>query len=509
MVEKIGYSCTRSSAKPSNIVKNIIHDLYEADLVIAVMTDNKPLVWYELGIRHTLTQGTIMLVEKGQKLEFDTSHYGYIIYEDGKSFEDEFIEFVGEIEKRNKIDNPVFEFLHGKLGNKSARLIENLNDLDLSKISGSCVNLDIHTHDLELFIRVHRKLIKDIFHRNGIIRVVLPNYDNDSVLQVILRRFPEYTHDEIKTIIKQTQGKLDILRNYGKGKKQGKLRCFYVSEVGYYSGMKFDNHTLVMTFYNHVREDSKSEAPTLMFDLGRNPEIGDWFDKEFKGLMKRSERPISGKTKEKRNTKNKWAKEKPKLLFDKVISVNGQTGTYATIESTLLGKNSGSLLTWAKISDEHNHSRTPRYRYILAHSTNEGQSIKSKEYVYANAWSISRRTFPNSNENTWCFWTTNSKGEGQERVLISRALLDPGWHLFAITWSKEKDEVLFYIDGMLEASGKFEFWPDIFEPNIFVGTWPNRFLNHYFNSPLGPVIGFDSQLEQAAIANINQMPPIT
>jgi CheY-like chemotaxis protein len=113
-LEKFGYSCRRSQAQPSNIIKDILTELLDADLVLAVLTDFNANVWYELGIRHARRRGTIMIIEEGQKLPFDISHYGVIKYTDtisgGTDFEGEIRRFVGKIENSRSADSPVMEF---------------------------------------------------------------------------------------------------------------------------------------------------------------------------------------------------------------------------------------------------------------------------------------------------------------------------------------------------------------------------------------------------------------
>jgi len=102
-VEALGYRCERSKARPSNIIKDILRELLEAELVIAVLTDFNANVWYELGTRHTLCRGTVMIVQKGQKLPFDIQQHGVIFY-DGKNpdknkFQAKLKDFVEYIEK--------------------------------------------------------------------------------------------------------------------------------------------------------------------------------------------------------------------------------------------------------------------------------------------------------------------------------------------------------------------------------------------------------------------------
>jgi CheY-like chemotaxis protein len=114
-VEKFGYSCKRSSAQPANIMKELLRELYEADLVLAVLTDLNANVWYELGIRHALRKGTIMMIEEGQKLPFDISQYGLVLYQDNivgaSAFEEKLKSFIGKIETNQPVDSPVIEFL--------------------------------------------------------------------------------------------------------------------------------------------------------------------------------------------------------------------------------------------------------------------------------------------------------------------------------------------------------------------------------------------------------------
>lgn len=81
VMEELGYDCIRSEVGPYNLLTNIIMNINCSDVAIAVLTDFNPNVWYELGIRHTLKTGTIMLLQKGQKPPFDIGNYGIIFYE--------------------------------------------------------------------------------------------------------------------------------------------------------------------------------------------------------------------------------------------------------------------------------------------------------------------------------------------------------------------------------------------------------------------------------------------
>lgn len=82
IVELNGFECSRSEEGPFSLIENIIRQINDSDLVVAVLTDYNKNVWYELGIRHAFKNGTIMLMENGNILPFDISSYGVILYSD-------------------------------------------------------------------------------------------------------------------------------------------------------------------------------------------------------------------------------------------------------------------------------------------------------------------------------------------------------------------------------------------------------------------------------------------
>ena len=122
-VEESGleFECKRSKATRGNIIKEIVNDLNESELVIADMTDHKPNVCYELGIRHGLTVGTILLAQKREFLNiFDLHNYASHVYnwktEPGRK---NMIKKIRELlkdflEKPSKLDNPPQDFLRLK-----------------------------------------------------------------------------------------------------------------------------------------------------------------------------------------------------------------------------------------------------------------------------------------------------------------------------------------------------------------------------------------------------------
>ena len=113
-VENLGYTCKRSSAEPGNIMKAIVNELVNSDVVLAVLTDYNPNVWYELGTRHSLKHGTIMMLERGQKIPFDIARYGVICYDNeitgGTKFQENLRNAIQKIES-DGADSPVQDFV--------------------------------------------------------------------------------------------------------------------------------------------------------------------------------------------------------------------------------------------------------------------------------------------------------------------------------------------------------------------------------------------------------------
>lgn len=85
---KKGLLCRRADdvLKPGNVIKEVVRDCHSADIVIADLTDQNPNVFYELGVRHSLRAGTILITQKVESVPFDLRGSRLIQY--GTSFVD-------------------------------------------------------------------------------------------------------------------------------------------------------------------------------------------------------------------------------------------------------------------------------------------------------------------------------------------------------------------------------------------------------------------------------------
>ena len=70
----------RSEALRGDILKQIIQNLYDSDIVVADLTDKNPNVFWELGVRQSFRYGTITIAEERTDIPFDVSTKGMLFY---------------------------------------------------------------------------------------------------------------------------------------------------------------------------------------------------------------------------------------------------------------------------------------------------------------------------------------------------------------------------------------------------------------------------------------------
>lgn len=113
----LDYECRRSSATRGNIVADILRDLQEAYVVIADLTDRNVNVFYELGVRHSFSDRSIILAQRQEDIPFDLHAYAYHVYDwrtdTGRSeLTRKVHQLLAEVDTNpDRSDNPVSDFL--------------------------------------------------------------------------------------------------------------------------------------------------------------------------------------------------------------------------------------------------------------------------------------------------------------------------------------------------------------------------------------------------------------
>jgi hypothetical protein len=94
--------------RPGSIVEDIVDGLHKADIVVADLTGKNPNVFYELGARHVLRRGTILVTQSMEDVPFHLRDFRLISYTDPFASDEAAKEFekrmAGQI--RSILDNP-------------------------------------------------------------------------------------------------------------------------------------------------------------------------------------------------------------------------------------------------------------------------------------------------------------------------------------------------------------------------------------------------------------------
>ncbi|HTF03280.1 MAG TPA: hypothetical protein VK826_04610 [Bacteroidia bacterium] len=107
-----------------SIIDGIVGNLNDADIVIADLTGKNPNVMYELGVRHALKRGTVVITQNKDELPSDLRDYMCIeyVFSDTTTQQPKFYEAfktalhetLDKILTGNRADSPVLNYLNGK-----------------------------------------------------------------------------------------------------------------------------------------------------------------------------------------------------------------------------------------------------------------------------------------------------------------------------------------------------------------------------------------------------------
>jgi hypothetical protein len=114
--EEAGYICERAAPMTGTLLESIIDKLRNSHVVLADITDENSNVFYELGIRHSLRNGTIIVSQAAHDIPSDLRGLWHVQYgtrpAEVKHFKDEIKRLLKRIEEQpDRSDNPVSDFL--------------------------------------------------------------------------------------------------------------------------------------------------------------------------------------------------------------------------------------------------------------------------------------------------------------------------------------------------------------------------------------------------------------
>jgi hypothetical protein len=115
-LEECGYDCTRAEASRGSLIGDIVQAVFEADIVVADVTDRNPNVFYELGVRHSLRRGTIVVSQGTEHIPSDLLGYWCLTYglrpAEVTKFKRDIKRIISTFEERPEAsDSPVSDYL--------------------------------------------------------------------------------------------------------------------------------------------------------------------------------------------------------------------------------------------------------------------------------------------------------------------------------------------------------------------------------------------------------------
>jgi len=131
-IAEAGYVCSRAVPDRGSLINSIIDKLQNSWLVVADLTDRNANVFYELGVRHSISKRTLLLAQNDYDVPSDLLGYWYIKYglnpREVVTFKRKLRLVLNEVEAApEKSDSPVSDFL-GR-SNLSIHSIVNRNNL--------------------------------------------------------------------------------------------------------------------------------------------------------------------------------------------------------------------------------------------------------------------------------------------------------------------------------------------------------------------------------------------
>lgn len=246
---RLGYKCERSDIRTGAFIKDIILQLNQADVVLADLTGMNPNVFYELGVRHTLRNRTILVSQTMDDVPSDLKQYGVILYNTTPNGVNEYKKQISKILKDirsnpDREDNPVSDYLHLKTIITDISEAKTIERKLLALVSECSYNLSVLDGAIRLsnkkkesvtvarfkmaalqlltstyYIYPHSDYIKegnDLLHRltieNSRLNLMIDDGFRESVQESIIKLFPDLK-DDLKNFMKKTHGILKDFRN--------------------------------------------------------------------------------------------------------------------------------------------------------------------------------------------------------------------------------------------------------------------------------------------------------
>ncbi len=166
----------RYEERVGSIIKGIVQKIKDADLVIADLTGLNPNVMYELGVRHALKRGTIMLTQNFNYFPSDLRDYMTIEYNysvniheqphNYDTFKQDLHRSIEELLKSEKTDSPVLEYLNKKELYQNEVEVKSLKEMaiQLNALFEDFNEISSLIHEFESLPEVNEALARELLN---------------------------------------------------------------------------------------------------------------------------------------------------------------------------------------------------------------------------------------------------------------------------------------------------------------------------------------------------------
>ncbi len=118
--QRCGYKCVRAETSTGSLIKSIVTELRSAWIVLADLTDRNANVFYDLGVRHSLSRRTILVARDSTDIPSDLRGYWWLLYgtqpREVDKFKNDIKRIVEEIERQpERSDSPISDFLDAEM----------------------------------------------------------------------------------------------------------------------------------------------------------------------------------------------------------------------------------------------------------------------------------------------------------------------------------------------------------------------------------------------------------
>ena len=203
---RLGFTCERSRPRTGSLIRDILNELNTADVVIADLTDMNPNVFYELGVRHTLRNRTVLIAQDMKHVPSDLTSYWVVTYKKDLSglqdFKNKMKDTLRAMMKNpEKPDNPVADFL----GEKNISLLSQERSANLRKLTALVSEFSYNLRSIDQVLSALKDSQKAQKQKKGQYAVSSSRFNNVCLNELLSTRYIELPKEDMNLLMALNQ----------------------------------------------------------------------------------------------------------------------------------------------------------------------------------------------------------------------------------------------------------------------------------------------------------------